>query len=224
MNKKLIVLGVLILAICVIGRLLWVGFNNLKAMNGDFKPASVIFVIDSSASNQPDLPSQIKYLKSLCAMLDPEDHIKILKASQDAYLIYEGSPDTATVSKSLEAFTKLDEKDYGTAYGEAMKKAVSHSLNMYKEGYTPAIVIIGDLENEGNNIEKQLNWDTLPANISKAKESMPELTMMFLYADPKKLDMVKEKLSPVLGEKHLIVASEQMANKVTTKFLEVIGR
>ena len=222
MNKRLVILGILILAICVVGRLLWVGLKNIKV--DEFHPASVIFIIDSSASNQQALPAQIKYLKSLCGLLDPEDQIKILKTSQNAYLIYEGSPDTATVSKALEAFTKLDEKDYGTAYGEAMKKAVSHSLNMYKEGYVPAIVVIGDLENEGNNIEKQLNWDTLPDNISKAKESMPELTMMFLYAHPEKLDMVKEKLGPVLGEHHLIVATEQMANKVSTKFLTAIGR
>ena len=71
---------------------------------------------------------------------------------------------------------------------------------------------------------KQLNCDTLPDNIAKAKESMPELTMMFLYAHPEKLDMVKEKLSPVLGEQHLIIAPEQTANKVTTKFLTTIGR
>ena len=222
MNKKLIIVGLLILAFCVIGRLLWVGLKNIKV--DEFHPASVIFIIDSSASNQKSLSGQIKFLKSLCSLLDPEDQIKILKTSQSAYLIYEGSPmDTASVSKALEAFTKLDDKDYGTAYGEAMKKAVSHSLTMYKDGYTPSIVIIGDLENEGN-IDKQINWDTLPENIKKAQESLPDLTLMFVYAHPEKLDMVKEKLGPVLGEKHLIVATEQMANKVSTRFLNAIGR
>ena len=219
MNKKLIIIGVMILAFCVIGRLLWVGLKNVKM--AEFHPASVMFIIDSSASNQKALPGQIKFLKSLCALLDPEDQIKILKTSQSAYLIYEGSPDIASVSKALETFTKLDDKDYGTAYGEAMKKAVSHSLTMYKDGYTPAIVVIGDLENEGA-IDKQINWDTLPDNIKKAQESMPDLTMMFVYAHPEKLDMVKEKLGPVLGEKHLIVATEQMANKVITRFLNEI--
>ena len=190
----------------------------------DFHPASVIFIIDSSASNQKALPGQIKFLKSLCALLDPEDQIKILKTSQSAYLIYEGSPmDTVSVSKALEAFTKFDDKDYGTAYGEAMKKAITHSLTMYKEGYTPSIVVIGDLENEGA-IEKQINWDTLPENIRKTQESLPDLTLMFVYAHPEKLDMVKEKLGPVLGEKHLIVATEQMANKIITRFLSAIGR
>ena len=222
MNKKLIIVGVLILAFCVVGRLLWVGLKNIKM--AEFHPASVIFIIDSSASNQKALPGQIRFLKSLCSLLDPEDQIKILKTSQNAYLIYEGSPmDTASVSKALEAFTKLDDKDYGTAYGEAMKKAVTHSLTMYKDGYTPSIVVIGDLENEGA-IDKQINWDTLPENIKKAQDSLPDLTLMFVYAHPEKLDMVKEKLGPVLGEKHLIVATEQMANKVTTRFLSAIGR
>ena len=222
MNKKLVMLGVLILSICILGKLIWVGLKNIKV--DEFHPASVIFIVDSSASNQKALPGQIKYLKSLCSLLDPEDQIKILKTSQNAYLIYEGSPmDTASISKAVDAFTKLDSKDYGTAYGEAMKKAVTHSLTMYKEGYTPAIVVIGDLENEGT-IEKQINWDTLPENISKAKENMPELTLMFVYAHPEKLDMVKEKLGPVLGEKKLIIATEQMVNKVSTKFLSAIGR
>ena len=53
---------------------------------------------------------------------------------------------------------------------------------------------------------------------------MPELTMMFLFAHPEKLDMVKEKLTPILGEKHLIVATEQVVNKISTKFLTAIGR
>ena len=222
MNKQLITIGLIILGLTIGLSLLWKGLKSIKV--DEFHPASVIFIVDSSASNQKNLPGQVKFLKSLCSLLDPEDQIKILKTSQNAYLIYEGSPmDTATISKALDAFTKLDDKDYGTAYGEAMKKAVSHSLNMYKEDYTPAIVVIGDLENEGS-IDKQINWDTLPDNISKAKDSIPELTMMFVYAHPEKLDMVKEKLSPVLGEHHLIVAPEQMANKISTKFLSAIGR
>ena len=94
---------------------------------------------------------------------------------------------------------------------------------MQKEGYKPAIVVIGDLENEGS-ADKQINWDTLPENIKNAQEYMPDLTMMFVFAHPEKLDMVKEKLTPILGEKHLIIATEQVANKISTKFLEAIGR
>lgn len=222
MNKRLIMLGTILVIICFVGKLIFNIAKNIKV--DEFTPAGVVFIIDSSASNQKKLPSQIKYLKQLCSLLDPEDHIKILKTSENAYLIYEGSPmDTVSVSKSLEAFTKYDNEEYGTAYGEAIKKAVSHTLNLQKEGYTPAIVIIGDLENEGN-ADKQINWDTLPENIKQAKEYMPELTMMFLFAHPEKLDMVKEKLTPILGEKHLIIATEQVVNKISTKFLTAIGR
>lgn len=222
MNKRLIMLGTILVIICFVGKLIFNIAKNIKV--DEFTPAGVVFIIDSSASNQEKLPSQIKYLKQLCSLLDPEDHIKILKTSENAYLIYEGSPmDTVSVSKSLEAFTKYDNEEYGTAYGEAIKKAVSHTLNLQKEGYTPAIVIIGDLENEGN-ADKQINWETLPENIKQAKEYMPELTMMFLFAHPEKLDMVKEKLTPILGEKHLIVATEQVVNKISTKFLTAIGR
>ena len=97
MNKKLIITGFIILAVSIIGRLIWVGLKNIKL--DDFHPASVVFIVDSSASNQKDLPNQIKFMKSLCSLLDPEDQIKILKTSQNSYLIYEGSPmDTASIS------------------------------------------------------------------------------------------------------------------------------
>ena len=222
MNKKLIILGIIFLIGAIVLKLLYVGIKNIKV--DDFHKSAVIFIIDSSASNQGMLDKEIKYLKSLCSILDPEDEIKILKVSENSYLIYEGSPaNSKGITKAVEAFTQLNSKDYGTAYGEAIKKAFDHCLTMKKEGYVPAVVVIGDLENEGA-IDKQINWDTLPDNISKAKESMPELTMMFVYAHPEKLDMVKEKLSPVLGEHHLVVASEQMANKISTKFLDAIGR
>ena len=90
MNKRLIILGFLILAISIIGKLLFVAAKNIKV--DDFHKSAIIFVVDSSASNQAKLPEQIKYLKSLCSILDPEDEIKILKVSQKSYLIYEGSP------------------------------------------------------------------------------------------------------------------------------------
>ena len=131
--------------------------------------------------------------------------------------------DGSTIQKSLDAFTKYDEKDYGTAYGEGLKKAFSHVLTMKKEGYNPAVVVIGDLENEGN-AEKQINWDTLPENVQNVKKYAPDLAMMFLYAHPSKLDTVKEKLTPVLGESKLIVAPEQNIDKSVRKFLNALGR
>ena len=69
MNKRIIITGFLILAIAIIGKLLFVIGKNIKI--DDFHKAAVIFVVDSSASNQKMLPEEIKYIKSLCAILDP---------------------------------------------------------------------------------------------------------------------------------------------------------
>ena len=222
MNKRLVTIGLLILGIAIIGKLVLTAAKNIKV--DDFHKAAIIFVIDSSASNQRMLPEEIKYTKSLCSILDPEDEIKILKVSEESYLIYEGSPsNTKGITKAVEAFTQFNPKDYGTAYGQGLKKALEHCLTMKKEGYVPAVVVIGDLENEGA-IEKQINWETLPQNIKSIKEYIPELAMMFVYAHPEKLDLVKTKLNPVLGEKKLIVANETNVDKVNRRFLEAIGR
>ena len=94
---------------------------------------------------------------------------------------------------------------------------------MKKEGYVPAIVVIGDLENEGA-IEKQINWNTLPSNVQNVKKYAPDISMMFLDAHPAKLDLVKEKLTSVLGENHLIVAPKENIDKSIRKFLHAIGR
>ena len=222
MNKRLIIVGFLILAIAIVGKLLFIVAKNIKI--DDFHKSAIIFVVDSSASNQQMLPTEIKYIKSLCSILDPEDAIKILKVSEKSYLIYEGSPsDTMGIRKALDALTKLDSKDYGTAYGEAIKKAFDHCLTMKKEGYVPAIVVVGDLENEGD-VSKQVNWDTLPQNVQNVQKYAPDLAMMFVYAHPEKLDLVKTKLNPVLGETKLIIANEQNVDKANRRFLEAIGR
>ena len=222
MNKRLITLGIIILALSIITKLLYAGLKNIEI--DDFKPAAVMFVVDSSASNQEELTEQKKYLRQLCSLLDPEDKIKILKVSEDSYLIYEGTPhNNSGIQKAMEAFTQYDPDDYGTAYGEAIKKAFSHCLTMKKEGYTPAVVVIGDLENEGS-VEKQINWETLPQNVSAVKKYVPDIAMMFVYAHPEKLDMVKEKLTPVLGEKKLIVSPAQNADRASREFLKAIGR
>lgn len=222
MNKRLVVLGILILGIAIIGKLIFVLAKNIKV--DEFHKSAVIFVVDSSASNQSKLSEQIKYLKSLCSILDPEDEVKILKVSQKAYLIYEGTPsDSMGITKAVTEFTKYDKNDYGTAYGEGLKKAFSHALTMKKEGYIPAIVVIGDLANEGD-VSKQINWEVLPKNVESVLQYAPDLAMMFVYAHPERLDMVKELLNPVLGEKKLIVANEQNAQKAQRRFLEAIGR
>ena len=222
MNKKIVVTGILILICSIFIKVLYLGIRNIKI--DDFHPAAIIFVVDSSASNQSNLQEEIEYLKSVCSILDPEDSIKILKVSQESYLIYEGSPmNNSTINKTLDEFTKYDNKEYGTAYGEALRKAFEHALNMKKEGYIPSIVVIGDLENEGA-LSKQIDWQTLPDNVKNIKKYIPEISMMFVYAHPQKLDMVKTKMAPVLGETKLILANEKTASQTQRKLLEAIGR
>ena len=222
MNRRLIILGLIILISTIILRFLYLGLKNIKI--DAFKTAAVIFVVDSSASNQKKLPEQKRYIKQLCAILDPEDQIKIIKVSQDAYLIYEGSPaNTSDITKSMEAFTKYNSSENGTAYGIGLKKALSHCLTMKKDGYVPSVIVVGDLANEGT-ASGQINWNTLPKNIEEIQKYAPDLSMMFLFAHPSKLDLVKEKLNPVLGEKRLIVAPEENVDKTPRKFLQAIGR
>ena len=222
MNKRLITLGIVILVTCVVVKLIWAGLKNIKV--DDFHPAGVMFVVDSSASNQQKLPEQKRFLKQICAQLDPEDQIKIIKVSQDSYIIYEGSPqNTSGITKSMEAFTQYAPNDMGTAYGEGLKKALSYALTMKKNGFVPAVVVMGDLENEGAG-EKQIDWDTLPKNIQNVKKYAPDISMMFLYAHPQKLDMVKEKLGGILGEDKLILSPEQNVDKSLRKFINAIGR
>ena len=222
LNKKLITVGLILLVLSIALKFIWTGLSKIKV--DDFHPSAIIFLIDSSASNQKELAKQKKTLKQICNLLDPEDQIKILRVSQDSYLIYEGTPmNGSTIQKSMDAFLKYDEKDYGTAYGEGLKKAFSHVLTMKKDGYVPAVVVIGDLENEGA-AEKQVNWDTLPKNVQEVQKYAPDLAMMFLYAHPAKLDLVKEKLTPVLGESKLIISTEQNLDKQIRKFLNALGR
>ncbi len=198
------------------------GLTKLKV--DDFHKAAVIFVVDASASNQKELPKQKLIIRQLCSMLDPEDNIKILRVSEESYLIYEGSPQSsAEVRKSMEKFTQFNSKEFGTAYGLSLKKAFNHAINMQKEGYVPAVVVIGDLENEGD-ASKQINWNTFPDEVAQVKDQTGNFSMMFLYAAPEKLDMVKEKLTPVLGEDHLVIGTELTSNKALRKFLTAIGR
>jgi len=222
MNKRTIRLLIISAIAAVALIIIILGLKNIKI--DEFHPASVIFVIDSSASNQQKLSEQVKVLKNLCSRLDPEDKVKIIRVSEDAYLIYEGyAHSTAAITKSINEFTQYQQKDYGTAYGDGMKKALNHALTQNREGYVPAIVVIGDLENEGN-AAKQINWSKLPAEVRTAKADAPNLVLMFLYAHPQKLDMVKELLSPVMGETDLIVATEQNTDNAIKSFITAIGR
>lgn len=216
---KIIFFAIIILFIIGLGIF---GLSQLKV--DDFRKAAVIFVVDASASNQKKLSEQKMIIRQLCSMLDPDDHIKMLRVSEDSYIIYEGTPQSgAEIRKAMEKFTQLDANEYGTAYGLALKKSFDHALNMSKEGYIPAVVVIGDLENEGD-VSKQIDWDMLPADVSNVKNKNDEFSMMFLYASPQKLDMVKERLTPVLGENNLIIGNEVTTSKSLRKFLHAIGR
>lgn len=221
MNKRLITIGFLILGVAVALKLIFTLGKNIKV--DDFHKTAVIFVLDSSLSNQSQLPQEVKYIKSLCSILDPEDEIKILNVDTSSYLIYEGTPgDSSGISKAISTYTKSSGVDNGTAYGEAIKKSIEHSLAMKKEGYRAAIVILGDLDS--GNSKYGINWNTLPKNIEKTKQYVPELAMMFAYASPVKLDLVKTKLNPVLGETKLIIANSANADKASRRFITAIGR
>ena len=221
MNKGLITIGFLILAFAIVVKLVVTIGKNIKV--DDFHKASIVFVLDSSASNQSMLADEIRYVKSLCSILDPEDAIKILKVDDSSYLIYEGSPgDTSGISKAINSYIKNDGQEKGTAYALAMKKAVEHSLTMKKEGYNAAIVVLGDLD--PSYASMGINWATFPDNIKKTKQYIPELAMMFVYAPPEQLDLVKSKLNPVLGETKLIIANSANADKASRRFLTAIGR
>ena len=218
-TKKLCILAILfILMIAIL-------VSCCKSIKIDeFNPASVIFVMDSSASNQEKLDEQKKLVKQICNRLDPEDKIKIVRVSEEAYLIFEGSPhNSKNITDSMNEFTQYDSKDWGTAYGDGIKKALEYSASMNNEGFKPTIVVIGDLENEGA-AEKQINWNTLPNDIRKFKNNVPDFVMFFAFAHPQKLDFVKSKLSPILGETKLIISTEQNIDKSMNKFLTEIER
>ena len=58
----------------------------------------------------------------------------------------------------------------------------------------------------------------------EVKAEAPEFSMMFLYAHPSKLDMVKETLSPVLGEEKLLISPKQNCDKVIRLYLHALDR
>lgn len=222
MGKRLTIIGIIILLASIILKSVIVGLKSVKV--DDFKPVAAIFLIDISASNQNQIEKQKRYITQFCTNMDPEDQVKILIISQDAFLIYEGTPqNTSGIRKSMNQYTQFDSSAWGTAYGIAMKKAMQHALSMQRNGYIPVVITIGDLENEGD-VKGQINWNTLPANVQKVKHYCPEMAMAFLYAHPSKLDFVKEKLGPVLGEDKLVIATEETVDKATPRIYSAMGR
>ena len=222
MFKRTCTLGLLLVVALYVVKCLVIGFMNLDLK--EFKPVATIYLLDISASNRNLLYLQEQTILKISKRLDSEDKALIYVVTEDAYSIYNGSPNKLNMMRSaMQKRGGFESDKYGTAYGLALKKAVGDALMYQKEGFKPAIMILGDLENEGD-ITKQINWNTLPKNIQNTLKYVPDLTLAFLYAHPQKLDDVRQTLLPVINEKHLIMASEENVDLAVRKFLEAVGR
>lgn len=222
MFRKALMLGVLLPIIVFALKLVVVGMSKVEL--SEFKPVCAIFLLDISASNRDLLWKQQQTILKIGKKMDSEDHSRIYVVTEDAYEVYDGPPHkTIAMREAMKKRSEFDSKAYGTAYGVALKKAVGDALRYKAAGYTPAIVVLGDLENEGA-IDKQINWNILPKNLKKTLEYIPDLSLTFLYAHPQKLDEVRQKLVPVMGEKQLIIASEENVELSLKKFANAIGR
>ena len=163
MFKRTCTLGLVLLITLYAVKLIVVGFKNMDL--AEFKPVAAIFLLDISASNRSLQAEQEKLILRISKRLDSEDHALIYIVSEDAYNIYNGNPHKLVqIKESMNKRGAYDAKSFGTAYGLALKKAVGDALRYEEQGYKPAILILGDLENEGD-ITKQINWNTLPTNM-----------------------------------------------------------
>ncbi|MCD7878406.1 MAG: VWA domain-containing protein [Candidatus Gastranaerophilales bacterium] len=222
MFRKALILGILFPIAVLIIKLAVVGFSHIEF--SEFKPVMAVFLLDTSASNRELLEKQQQCVLRMAKRLDSEDHAKIYIVSEDAYEVYDGAPHKLSAMRdAIKKRSGFDAKAYGTAYGTALKKAVGDSLRYKAEGYTPAIILLGDMENEGA-INKQINWSTLPKNLKYTLKYAPDLSLTFLYAHPQKLDEIRQTLVPVLGEKQLIISSEENIDQALRKFSSAIGR
>lgn len=222
MFKKSIIFGLILILVVFILKLVVVGMSKVEL--SEFKPVCAIFLLDVSASNRERLWNQQQAILKLGKKLDSEDHAKIYVVTEDAYEVYDGAPHkTIAMRQAMDKRSEFDSNAYGTAYGVALKKAVGDALRYKAEGYTPAIIVLGDLENEGA-INKQINWDILPKNLQTTLKYIPDLSLTFLYAHPEKLDEVKQRLVSVMGEKQLIIASEENVDLALRKFSTAVGR
>lgn len=222
MFRKALVLGILLPVIVFSLKMVVVAMSKVKF--SDFKPVCAIFLLDISASNRDLLWKQQQAILKIGKKLDSEDHARIYVVTEDAYEVYDGAPHkTIAMRTAMQKRSEFDNKAYGTAYGVALKKAVGDALRYKSDGYTPAIIVMGDLENEGA-IDKQINWATLPKNLKKTLEYIPDLSISFLYAHPQKLDEIRQILVPIMGEKRLIIATEENVDNSLRKFASAVGR
>ncbi len=222
MFKRTCTLGLLLVIVLYVVKLVAVGFMNMELKQ--FQPVATIFLLDTSASNKSLQHQQEQTILKICKRLDSEDHALIYAVTEDAYNIYNGKPNKlVAMKKTMETRGGYDDKNWGTAYGLALYKAVGDALRFKEEGYRPVIIFLGDMENEGD-IRKQINWNTLPKNIQGTLKYIPDFTMAFLFAHPQKLDEIRQTLLPVLKEKQLIMASEENVDAAVRKILETVGR
>lgn len=226
MFRKAIVFGILIPIIVFIGKVTVIGIKSFQP--SEFKPVISIFLLDISASSRNLLEEEQNYILRMAKRLDSEDHTRIYVVSEDAYEVYDGNPHkTSEMREALKKRSAYDSKAYGTAYGLALKKAIGDALIYKEKGYTPAIVVLGDLANEGD-VKKQINWVTLPKNIQNTMRYIPDLSLTFLFADPQKLDEVRQVLIPVFKEANktdnLIFASEENVEQALRKFSRAVNR
>lgn len=222
MFKKVVILGLILPLAVYAVKALFVGISKIQP--AEFKPVIAIFLLDISASSRALLDDEQECIIRMAKRLDSEDHAKIYVVTEDAYQVFDGSPHKASIMRAaLKKRTKFDSQAYGTAYGTAIKKAIGDALRYQEEGYTPAIIVLGDLENEGA-IDKQINWNTFPKNIERTLKYIPDLSLTFLYADPQKLDEARQPLVDVLGEDKLITASKENVEIALRKFSKVVGR
>ena len=222
MFRKALILGIILPLVVFFGKLALIGISNIKL--GEFKPVVAIFLLDVSASNRTLLDAEKQCILRMAKRLDSEDHARIYVVTQDAYEVYDGGPHKLmAMRESMNRRSEFDDAAYGTAYGTTLKKAVGDALRYKAEGYVPAIIVLGDLENEGA-INKQINWNTLPKNIQNTLKYVPDLSLTFLYAHPQKLDEVRQTLIKVMEEDKLIIASEENVEQGMRKFSKAVGR
>lgn len=227
MFRKALMVGILLPFIVYVAKLVAVWCSGVQL--GEFKPVCAIYLLDVSASNRNLLYKEQQTILKMSKRLDTEDHARIYVVTEDAYEVYDGAPNKImAMRQSMEKRSEFDSNAYGTAYGVAIKKAVGDALRYKALGYTPAIIVLGDLENEGA-VDKQINWNTLPKNIKSTLKYIPDLTLTFLYAHPQKLDDVRQSLLPAMlagnaKETQLIIASEENVDIATRKFASAVGR
>lgn len=218
MFRKTCTLGLILVVALYILKCIFIGLSSIEL--AEFKPVGIIFLLDTSASNRAMENRQEKTIVKMCKNLDVEDKAMIYVVTEDTYLIYDENPHkSGAIKKAFAEHAQFNSESYGTAYGLALKKAVDDALALKSEGYKPAIVVLGDLENEGN-INKQINWDKLPGNMEKTLKYIPDLSLVFLYAHPTKLDLARNKLKNVIPNKQLFFSSEENVDLTVKSFMK----